>query len=120
MPSYPALSPVTLTPGAQCSLVNDATTDVGVTTTIQVIVANISPTPPTLMLSNTTNQAASVQVAFADANANYTPLSYVPLSTNAGAISVAAGASVYFACSFPFVRCTFQVAPTSGSLVVLR
>jgi len=112
MPAYPAHSPVFLSLGNVVPLVNNAATDSGITATIQVSVAGQPSTTSKLTLVNNTNQTATVQVAAVDANANYVPLT--------ASVTAAAGAAVVFDCVGPFVRCSFSVAPTTGSLYLCR
>jgi hypothetical protein len=112
MPAYPTAQPAALYPGSQISLVNNAATDAGITTTEQVAIApSIGGSGVTVMILNTTNQQAVGQYAPADVAANYQPLS--------GCI-VAAGAALPYNITSGWLRFTFAVAPTSGSLIVSR
>lgn len=117
MPAYPASAPVSLSPGNQVSLVNNASTDTGVAATIQVSVAQLSPNPAGLMLVNTTNEPVTVQVAIDDSAGGYVALID---GNTATAITCGSGAGIAFACGFPWLRCLFSAAPTSGSLVLCR
>lgn len=113
MPAYPAAGQVRfLSPGNEIALVNNAAADTGITATIQVAVAAQPHATSKLTLVNNTNQTATVQVAAVDAAANYVPLT--------ATVTAAAGAAVVFDCVGPFVRCTFGVAPTTGSLYLCR
>jgi hypothetical protein len=93
-------------------MVNNAAVDSGITTTKQIA---LGPTPEnsgyTLMITNTTNQDAQGQTAPADVAANYEPL--------AGCI-VPAGSALPYNLVGGWLRFTFAVAPTSGSLFVSR
>ena len=101
-----------LSPGASTAMVNNAAVDTGITTTKQIA---IGPTPEnsgyTLVIVNTTNQQAQGQYSNQDVAANYEPLS--------GCI-VPAGASLPYNLVGGWLRFTFAVAPTSGSLIVSR
>jgi hypothetical protein len=115
MPSYPASSPISLQPGGQIALVNNAATDANVTTTIQVHIQQTSPAPAALMLVNTTNQSATVQVAASDAAGNY-----ASLVENGTVDTVAAGTAVTVNSGFQWILASFQTAPVSGSLILCR
>jgi hypothetical protein len=112
MPAYPTAQPAALYPGTQIPLVNNAATDSGITTTEQF---SLNPLGDgggcTVMILNTTNQQAVGQFAPTDASANYMPLS--------GCI-VPAGSALAYNLSAGWLRFTFAVAPTSGSLIVSR
>jgi hypothetical protein len=101
-----------LAPGASCTCVNNAAVDSGITTTRQFA---LGPTPDnhgyTIMITNTTNQQAQGQSAPADVAANYENLS--------GCI-IPAGSSLPYNLVGGWLRFTFAVAPTSGSLIVSR
>ena len=118
MPSYPGSQVRSIYPGDSIALVNNAAVDTNVTATVQVSLAAMQGLPNnTLSLVNTTNQTATVQVAYADAAANYQPLKNAD-TTNA--ITVANGSAIVFTSIGPWLRCTFASAPTSGSLVISR
>jgi hypothetical protein len=112
MPSYPASQPAALYQGAPITLVNNAATDSGITTTAQFAIA-----PPsngaglTIMIVNTTNQAATGQFSWLDVAGDYQPLV---------GCAVPAGGALAFNLTTGWMRFTFTVAPTSGSLVVSR
>jgi hypothetical protein len=116
MPSYitsPQVQQVNaIYPGDSIALVNDATTDTGVTTTLQFA---LGPTPDgsvgNIVIVNTTNQQAQGQYSFIDIAADYENLS--------GCI-VPNGTSLPYNLSGGWMRFTFSVAPTSGSLVISR
>jgi hypothetical protein len=112
MPSYGASQTAELYQGAPISVVNNAATDSGITTSQALAVA---PPPNgaglTVMIVNTTNQQATGQFAFQDTAADYQNLS--------GCI-VPPGASLAYNLSTGWLRFTFAIAPTSGSLVVSR
>jgi hypothetical protein len=113
MPAYNKLSPPpALYNGEQALLVNNAATDSGVTKTQQIALVQSIDTP-NLMIINTTNQPAPIQVAVTDLDA-----SYGALTVGGSALSVAAGVSQAVAVPFPLVRAQFAVAPTSGSLTI--
>lgn len=113
MPAYPSTQPRALYPGQQVALINNAATDSGVTTTIQAAFG-FSPgnVESNWLLFNTTDQTATVEVAASDANADY-----LQLTTS---VTVAASKAVAFSCGAPWIRCTFSVAPASGSLILYR
>lgn len=112
MPAYPSAQPAALYPGSPIALVNNAATDSGITTTEQFAVA---PPPNgaglTVMIANTTNQQAVGQFSWVDTAADYQPLS--------GCI-VPPGSVLPYNLATGWMRFTFAVAPTSGSLVVSR
>lgn len=116
MPSYNAATPRAIYPGNEIALVNSAATDSSVTTTQQ---CSMGPDPggqTALILTNTTNQTATVQIAPSDTPSLYQPYTYL-----GSAITAAANTSV----GFPIVpgvwlRCTFSTAPSSGSLILSR
>ena len=109
--------PVQLTalyPGTQFVAVNNAASDSGVTTTLQVA---IGPTPGNspvnMVITNTTNHDATGQYSPEDALGTG---SYEPLS---GCV-IPAGSSLPYNLQGGWVRFTFVTAPTSGSLIVSR
>ena len=116
MPSYitnPQVAQVSaIYPGDSILLVNNAATDSGVTKTVQFA---FGPTPGssagTLTVVNTTNQTATGQVAWADADGNYEP---------ASGMIVNSGQTLPYNLSGGWIRFTFSTAPTSGSLVATR
>jgi hypothetical protein len=117
MPSYNATPARSLTIGDAVNLYN-AATDGAVTATQQVAVGQTpAPGSNSLAMHNNTNQAATVQVAYADANANYVPLTDGDTGI---AITAAAGSSIVFSCVGPFVRALFGTAPSSGTLYLTR
>lgn len=116
MPSFSATLPVVaIATGNQILLVNNASTDSGITATTAVSMAVEPSGNNTLTLVNTTNQTATVQVAAVNTNA-----SFVPLSNNATAVTAVTNTAVSFTCNGPYVRCTYSVAPTTGSLTLTR
>lgn len=116
MPSYIANPTPTqvnaLYRGDRIACVNDASTDSGVTKTLQFAVA---PEPGaggvTIVPVNSTDQQATGQWAAEDVDAEYQDLS--------GCV-VAAGSAFPYNLSGGWMRFTFAVAPTSGSLIVSR
>lgn len=112
MPSYPATPPVCLHQGRSLALVNNAAVDGSVTTTIQCA---IGPTPGsdtcTVTAINGTNQTATGQFAQSDVAANYQPLS---------GFVVPSGSALPYNLPVGWIRFTFTVAPTTGSLTVMR
>lgn len=116
MPSYPAQKPSALYPGDQIALVNNAAVDAGVTTTIS---AAVGPAPANneahFVAFNSSDHDAVIRAAPADSNA-----SYLPLYDGAVAVTIPAGQSVFFYCPGPWIRATFAVAPTTGSLILYR
>jgi len=117
MPVYPSATPRVLYAGETIALVNNAAVDTNVTTTIQVSIPSSPAYPSLFSIVNTTNQTATIQVAYSDVAANYQALKNAD-TTNA--ITVANGSTVVFSCIGPWLRCTFASAPTSGSLVICR
>ena len=110
MPSYPAAYPAALYPGAVIPLVS--ATDSGVTTTAQFAIApGMNGAGVTIMIDNTTGQTATGQWAATDVAGNYQNLS--------GCI-VPASSVLAYNLSGGWMRFTFSVAPTSGSLIVSR
>lgn len=101
-----------LYPGGSIAIVNNAAVDSGVTTTLQF--AN-GPVPNqsgnTIVINNTTNQTATGEWSNTDTAANYTNLS--------GCV-VPANSSLPYNLSGGWLRFTFSVAPTSGSLIVSK
>jgi hypothetical protein len=118
MPAYSTTTPArAIYPGNEIALVNNGATDTGITKTAQVAFAPMPGYANTLALVNTTTQAATVQVAGSDVDANYQALKDADTGT---AITAAAGGSVQFTCIGPWIRCLMAAAPTSGSLVLSR
>ena len=122
MPSYvndpqPA-QVVALYPGQSVSMINDATTDSGVTKTIQFAVGPIPGNgTSTLVFTNTTNQDATLKYAPSETlYPGTTQPTYEPL---AGGV-VSAGTSLAYNVSGGWILATFATAPTSGSLVASR
>jgi hypothetical protein len=112
MPAYPAAQPASLSQGTSIALVNNAAVDGGITTTAQfALPPNQVGSGITLMVLNTTNQQAVGQFATTDTPANYQPLS---------ALVVGPGVAYPYNLTPGWVRFTFAVAPTSGSLIVSR
>jgi hypothetical protein len=112
MPAYPISQPAALYPGSQIALVNNAATDSGITTTAQfALLPGMNGTGVTLMILNATNHDAQGQFAPTDTAGNYQNLS--------GCI-VPAGTALPYNLSGGWMRFTFAVAPTSGSLIVSR
>ena len=112
MPAYPAAQPAALYPGSQIALVNNAATDSGITTTEEFALNPLGlGAGCTLMILNTTNQQAVGQFSPVDVAADYMPLS--------GCI-VPAGSALPYNLSGGWMRFTFAVAPTTGSLIVSR
>ena len=110
MPAYNANSPGALYPGSQIALVNSA--DSSVTKTQQfALPVGQNGAGVTLMIANTTNQQAVGQWAANDVDAQYEPLS--------GCIVPNASVLAYNL-SGGWLRFTFAMAPTSGSLIVSR
>jgi hypothetical protein len=112
MPSYNAVQPAALYPGTAIALVNNAATDTGVTTSQQCAIApSQSGAGITVMVLNTTNQQAQGEFSPTDTSANYQLLS--------GCV-VGPGAAFPYNLTAGWIRFTFAVAPTSGSLIVSR
>ena len=112
MPVYPAAQPAALYPGSQIPLVNNAATDANITTTAQCAISpGQNGAGITVMVVNTTTQQAQGQFAFTDASANYENLS---------GFIVPAGTAFPYNLTAGWLRFTFSVAPTSGSLIVSR
>ena len=116
MPSYNTISPAPqLGFGAYYLLVNNAVTDSGITISQQI---QVSPSDAPLQVTNGTNQSGTVQYSPVDADDPgtsppvlfYDPVGTVASDTSASFTIQAAG----------FIRVTFSVAPTSGSLAVSR
>ena len=109
---------VTLAPGESIQLVNAADAALGtVTQTIAVALGPSSTYAPILTLINTTGQTATVDVAAADALANYQPLTNA--DTN-NAITVATGKAITFTCAAPFLMVTLGGAAATGLLILCR
>jgi hypothetical protein len=112
MPAYNAAPVAALYPGPPIACVNNAAVDAGVTTSLQFSVApSMVGAGVTLMIANTTNQDAQGQFSSTDVSANYKNLS--------GCI-IPSGTVLPYNLSGGWMRFTFAVAPTSGSLVVSR
>ena len=104
MPAYSTTTPArAIYPGNEIALVNNGATDSNITKTVQVAFAPMPGYTNTLTLANTTTQAATVQVAGSDADANYQALKDADTGT---AITVATNSSVVFTCIGPWIRCT--------------
>jgi hypothetical protein len=118
MPSYPTKVAAALYPGDQITLVNDAATDSGVTSTIQ---AAVGPAPGNnqahFVAFNSTDQNATIEVAWEDVEADYLPFNG---EWGPQAVVVNSNESVFFYCPGPFVRAAFVTAPTRGSLILYR
>lgn len=112
MPAFQTAGPITaIYPGDSIALVNDASTDSGLTTTQQVAITDTG-VGATITVINTTNQDATGQMS-ADP---LTTGSYKPAS----GLIVPSGTALPYNLSQTAIRFTFTVAPTSGSLVVSR
>jgi hypothetical protein len=112
MPAYPSLIPPALYPGTQIPVVNNAAVDAGITTTSQFALApGMNGAGITIMIANTTDHDAIGQFSNTDIAANYIPLS--------GCI-IPAGTVLPYNLSGGWMRFTFAVAPTTGSLIVSR
>lgn len=115
MPAYitnPQVSQVkAIYPGNTLALVNNAATDSGITKTLQFAVG---PTPGNqanaMTFVNQTNQACTIYAAPADSDSAYESTGY----------SVASATALPFNLSVCWVRCLFAIAPTTGSLTVVR
>lgn len=124
MPSFLPVTtnPKAIYPGQSITLVlNAATTDTNVTSTLQVAIGSDPQGSYRLTMVNTTNQTATVQVAPNDPVLP-TPAAaaYQPYQDEGTAITVPASKSVSFNCFGPWVNCTFTTAPSSGSLILSR
>lgn len=119
MPSYitnpQPVQLVALYPGNHEALVNSAATDSGVTTTKQIALAAV-PNQSGITITNSTNQDATGQHTPQDPPASGGNAVYENLS---GCL-VPAGSSLPYNLSGGWLRFTFAVAPTSGSLIVSR
>lgn len=113
MPAYSTALTSMIDVGGQVALINAADSAAGnVTKTIAVLLGR-SPNAAQMAFFNTTNQTATIQSCWQDVDANY-----VSASTPT---TIAAGSVLESLTSIgPFVRCTFQTAPTSGVLIVVR
>lgn len=112
MPSYNANTPAALVPGTQITLVNNAAVDSGVTTTQQFALGpSQSGAGITLMALNTTDQQAQGEFSTTDTPANYQLLS---------GFVVGPGQAFPYNLTAGWLRFTFAVAPTYGSLIVSR
>lgn len=113
MPAFQTSGPLTaLYPGDSIALVNNAASDSGLTSTQQVVIAEVSGVTAPLVITNTTNQTATGQAS----SAPLTSASFKPLT---GCV-IAAGTSLTYNIGQTTINFTFSVAPTSGSLVVQR
>ena len=112
MPAYNAQPVRVIYPGASIALVDNAAVDSGITTTQQVA---IGPNPVNnsnvVNFINTTDQDAQGQIAHQDVAASYAV---------ASGLVVAAGTAFPYNLADGWVRFTFAVAPTSGSLIAAR
>jgi hypothetical protein len=116
MPAFNAKPAIGLYPGDSVVLVNDASTDTGISYTQQVAVIEASQ----FTLQNTSNHDAVVYVAAQDypaATANYSPLTDADTGV---AITCVAGTSINFTTRGPFICAHFASSPTSGSLILAR
>ena len=115
------LKPVAIYPGQSIVLINNAATDTGVTSTVQVAIGPDPMGQYRCNIVNTTNQTATVNVAPNDAILT-TPAStsYEPYTDGATAVTVAGSKAVSFNCFGPWINCSFSTAPTSGSLILSR
>ncbi|HTY25587.1 MAG TPA: hypothetical protein VMC85_20830 [Desulfomonilaceae bacterium] len=123
MPSYiskPQSSQVSaIYPGNSIALVNDASTDTGITKTLQLA---IGPVPgnstATLSIYNSTNQQATGNWAATETlyGSSASSPTYEPLN---GCI-IPAGATLPYNLSGGWICFTFSPAPTNGSLIVSR
>ena len=112
MPAYNAQPVRALYPGASIALVDDASTDTGITTTQQFAVGpNPVNTSNVINFINTTNQDAVGQISWHDVTGDYKA---------AASLTVASGTSLPYNLADGWVRFTFASAPTSGSLVASR
>lgn len=112
MPAYGAAPTCALYAGTPVSVVNNAATDGGITTTMSIAVAPAGTSGgETVMIQNTTTQNATGQWSSTDVAANYQNLS--------GCV-IPAGTVLAYNLSGGWLRFTFSVAPTSGSLILAR
>jgi hypothetical protein len=127
MPVFASIQPPGLYPGDNYALVNNAASDTIVHLTQQVVICQTTEIAGNqLTLTNTTNQAASVYVAAADAptatypngqTGNYKALTDADSNT---AVTVASGSTITFTTPGPFICGYFATAPSSGSLIIAR
>ena len=112
MPAYNAQPTRALYPGESIALVDNAAVDSGITTSQQFAVGP-NPTQNTNVVNfiNTTNQDAQGQIAHQDVTGSY---------ANASGLIVAAGTAFPYNLADGWVRFTFGVAPTSGSMIAAR
>lgn len=122
MPAFGTIPAPSLTVGDSVALVNDASTDSGVTFTQAIVLAQIAGTSTgaQLTLQNTSNQTATVYVAAQDfpaATGNYSPLTNADFGE---AITCPSNETIVFTTPGPFVCCHYASSPTSGSLIIAR
>lgn len=104
---------VRLLPNTSLAVVNDASVDTGITRTKQFMVI-----PPDgggsngITIVNTTDKDATGQIS----TVPFTSAAY----QNASGLIVPSGSSLAYNVNAGFICFTFAVAPTSGSLVVMR
>lgn len=124
MPSYIAnpqpVQEVALYPGSSIALVNNAAVDAGVLITQQIAIGPDPSGNSQLTITNTTNQTATAQTAPDDAQVGGVGQHYEPYSVQGTAITVPTLETVSFPCNARWLRFTFAVAPTAGSLIVTR
>lgn len=114
MPTFQTSGPITaLYPGDSISLVADASVDTGITSTQQVAIASVSGVAAPITVINTTDKDATGQTS---AIPGLTAAAYKALS----GLVVPSGTALPYNLAGGFLRFTFAVAPTSGSLVVQR
>jgi len=112
MPAYGAQPVRVIYPGASIALVDDASVDGSITTTQAVCIGpNPVNTSNVVNFINTTNHDAQGQIAHQDVAASYAP---------AASLLVAAGTALPYNLADGWVRFTFSVAPTTGSLIAAR
>ncbi len=112
MPAYNAQVPRALYPGESISLVDDASVDGSITTSLQFCVGpNPVNTSNVVNFINQTNHDAVGQVCWHDVTGDY---------TNCSGLTVAAGTALPYNLADSWVRFTFAVAPTTGSFVAAR
>jgi hypothetical protein len=114
MPAYISSAQATqvraLYPGNSIALVNNASTDSGITSTIQFAVGPVPGGNPRISFVNTTNQTATLNAAASDASANYEPI--------AGG-TVSSGQTQILNLQGGWINASFSTAPTSGSLIAV-
>lgn len=113
MPAYGTVTTVALAPGQKSNLM--AVGEANITKTRAVAIGAVAGVEDNVTLVNSTNQAAPVEVAAQDADANY-----LPLQSGGAALSVPAGDAITFPYRGGFLRAHFAVAPNAGSLTILR